>query len=187
MQEVLELVGLAGVAQRRVGGFSLGMRQRLGLAAALLGDPPVLLFDEPVNGLDPEGIRWLRTFLRGLAAEGRAVLVSSHLMSELEDTADHLIVIGRGRLIADTPVGELLSGERVRVRGPEPGRLMTLLAAAGAIVVADGDALTVSGLAPERIADLAFDDGLRLHELTPQRATLEDVFMDLTREAVEYR
>jgi len=184
---VLELVGLGAVAQRRVGGFSLGMRQRLGLAAALLGDPPVLLFDEPVNGLDPEGIHWIRTFLRALAAEGRAVLVSSHLMSELEDTADHLIVIGRGRLIADTPVRELLTDERVTVRASEPGRLMTVLAAAGATVVADGEALTVSGLASERIADLAFDGGLRLHELSPHRATLEEVFMDLTREAVEYR
>ena len=185
--EVLELVGLGAVAWRRVGGFSLGMRQRLGLAAALLGDPPVLLFDEPVNGLDPEGIRWIRTFLRSLAAEGRAVLVSSHLMSELEDTADHLIVIGRGRLIADAPVRELLTDQRVTVRGTEPGRLMTVLAGAGATVIADGESLTVTGLAPERIADLAFDAGLRLHELTAHRTTLEAVFMDLTRAAVEYR
>ncbi len=122
------LVGLASVARRRVGGFSLGMRQRLGIAAALLGDPPLLLFDEPVNGLDPEGIRWIRGFLRALAAEGRTVLVSSHLMSELEDTADHLIVIGRGRLIADTPMRELLAragGDRVTVRAPQPAQLMT--------------------------------------------------------------
>jgi ABC-2 type transport system ATP-binding protein len=150
--EVLALVGLTGAARRRVGGYSLGMRQRLGIAAALLGDPPVLLFDEPGNGLDPEGIRWIRGLLHALAGEGRAVLVSSHLMSELEDTADHLVVIGRGRLIADTSVRDLLTGARVTVRGAEPGRLMTVLAQAGGSVVADGDALTVGGLAAERSA-----------------------------------
>jgi ABC-2 type transport system ATP-binding protein len=187
---VLELVGLARVVRRRTGGFSLGMAQRLGIAAALLGDPPVLLFDEPVNGLDPEGIRWLRGFLRALAAEGRAVLVSSHLMSELEGTADHLIVIGRGRLIADTPVRDLLdatAGLRFTVRTPQPAALMALLAEAGAVVTStDHDALTVSGLDGTRIADLAAQHGLRVHELSPQRVTLEEAFMDLTRESVDF-
>jgi ABC-2 type transport system ATP-binding protein len=187
--EVLTLAGLANVAGRRVGTYSLGMRQRLGIAAALLGDPPALLFDEPVNGLDPEGIRWIRGLLRSLAADGRAVLVSSHLMSELEDTADHLIVIGRGRLIADTTMAEMLArGDgRVRVRSPDAHALMPLLAGAGARVESDGEALTVTGLPAPRIADLAFDAGLRVHELSPHRTSLEDVFMDLTREAVEYR
>ncbi|HEY6890522.1 MAG TPA: ATP-binding cassette domain-containing protein [Solirubrobacter sp.] len=188
--EVLTLVGLTGVAGRRIGTYSLGMRQRLGIAAALLGDPPVLLFDEPVNGLDPEGIRWIRGLLRSLAAEGRAVLVSSHLMSELEDTADHLIVIGRGRLIADTTVSDALNDGtgRVTVRSPQADELMALLASAGGRVSADGgDALSVTGLSAPAIADLAFDAGLRVHELAPQRTTLEEVFMDLTREAVEFR
>jgi ABC-2 type transport system ATP-binding protein len=190
VDEVLELVGLTRVVRRRTGGFSLGMAQRLGIAAALLGDPPVLLFDEPVNGLDPEGIRWIRGFLRSLAAEGRAVLVSSHLMSELEDTADHLIVIGRGRLIADTGVRDLLdatAGVRFSVRTPQPVALMSLLAGAGAVVTSTGnDALTVSGLDATRIADLAADHGLRVHELSPHRVTLEEAFMDLTRESVEF-
>jgi ABC-2 type transport system ATP-binding protein len=187
---VLELVGLARAARRRAGGFSLGMAQRLGIAAALLGDPPVLLFDEPVNGLDPEGIRWMRGFLRKLADEGRAVLVSSHLMSELEDTADHLIVIGRGRLIADTTVRELLdatAGLRFNVRTPQPVALMALLAEAGARVSStDHEALTVSGLDAARIADLAADNGVRVYELSPYRVTLEAAFMDLTRESVDY-
>jgi ABC-2 type transport system ATP-binding protein len=189
--EVLELVGLAPVARRRVGGFSLGMRQRLGLAAALLGDPPVLLLDEPVNGLDPDGIVWIRRFLRSLAAEGRAVLVSSHLMSELEDTADRLVVIGRGRLIAETGVSELLAAaadNRVRLRTPQRAELMGALADAGATVTSDGDdRLTVSGLDSTRIAELAAAHGLLLHELAPQRATLEEAFMRLTRDAVELR
>ncbi|WP_028062036.1 ABC transporter ATP-binding protein [Solirubrobacter soli] len=189
VREVLELVGLSSVAERRVGTYSLGMRQRLGIAAALLGDPPALLFDEPVNGLDPEGIRWIRGLLRSLAAEGRAVLVSSHLMSELEDTADHLIVIGRGRLIADTTMGEMLArGDgRVLVRSPDAQALMPLLAGAGGRVETDGDVLTVTGLPAPWIADLALKAGLRVHELSPRRTSLEDVFMDLTREAVEYR
>jgi ABC-2 type transport system ATP-binding protein len=161
------------------------MRQRLGLAAALLGDPPVLVLDEPVNGLDPEGIRWIRGLLRDLAAEGRAVLVSSHLMTELEGTADHLVVIARGRLIADAAVTELLcgaAGERVAVRTPEPVRLMELLASAGATVESSGaDRLTVAGLAAPRIADLAAADWVPVHELAPVRASLEDVFMELTR------
>ncbi len=190
VSEVLSLVGLDGVARRRVGGFSLGMRQRLGIAGALLGDPPLLLFDEPVNGLDPEGIRWIRGFIRALAAEGRTVLVSSHLMSELEDTADHLIVIGRGRLIADTSMRELLAqagGHRVAVRAPRPAELMTVLADAGATVSSNGEALTVAGLPAERIADLAADHDLRIHELSPHRTSLEEVFMALTNDAVDFR
>jgi ABC-2 type transport system ATP-binding protein len=187
VDEVLALVGLEAATRRRAGGFSLGMRQRLGIAAALLGDPPVLLFDEPVNGLDPEGIRWIRGFLRGLAAEGRTVLVSSHLMSELEGTAHHLVVIGRGRLIADAPVDDLLADERVRVRTPQPGRLMVLLARSGGRVETSGeDVLFVSGLAAARIANLAAEDRIPVYELSPQRASLEDVFMDLTHDAVEY-
>ena len=183
--DVLAQVGLEGAAHRRVGGFSLGMRQRLGLAAALLGDPAVLLLDEPVNGLDPEGIRWIRSFLRGLAAEGRTVLVSSHLMSELEGTADHLIVIARGRLIADAPVADLLvstGDSRVELRTGRPGPLMQLLANAGARVESGGgDRLSVIGLGAEGIADLAASERIPLYELTPQRASLEDVFMELTR------
>jgi ABC-2 type transport system ATP-binding protein len=181
---------MADVARRRVRGFSLGMRQRLGIAAALLGDPPVLIFDEPANGLDPDGIAWLRGFLRSLAAEGRAVLVSSHLMSELEDTADRLVVIGRGRLIAVTGVAELLasaSGDRVRLRTPRVPEVMRLLAAAGGTVTTDGpNMLTVTGLDAARVAELTAARGLPLHELTPQRATLEQAFMQLTRDAVEF-
>jgi ABC-2 type transport system ATP-binding protein len=190
IDEVLSLVGLSDVAQRRTGGFSLGMAQRLGIAAALLGDPPVLMFDEPVNGLDPEGVRWIRGFLRGLAAEGRAVLVSSHLMNELQGTADHLVVIGRGRLIADTSVTELLraaSGDGVSVRTPDPGAAMALLAAAGASVTSSGhDALEIRGIGADRIAGLMAERGLRLDELTPHRASLEEAYMELTRDAVQY-
>jgi ABC-2 type transport system ATP-binding protein len=190
IDEVLALVGLSDVAQRRTGGFSLGMAQRLGIAAALLGDPPVLMFDEPVNGLDPEGVRWIRGFLRGLAAEGRAVLVSSHLMNELQGTADHLVVIGRGRLIADTSVSELLraaSGDGVTVRTPDPGAAMGLLAAAGASVTSNGhDALEIRGMSADRIAGLMADRGLKLDELTPHRASLEEAYMELTRDAVQY-
>jgi ABC-2 type transport system ATP-binding protein len=190
VREVLETVGLAPVARRRAGGFSLGMRQRLGIAAALLGDPPVLMLDEPTGGLDPEGIRWFRGFARELAAQGRAVLVSSHLMGELEGTADHLVVIGRGRLVADAGVAELLaaaSGGRVVVRTPQRPAVMTLLAGAGATVTASGeDALTVAGLPAARIAGLAAERGLRLHELAPYRASLEEAFMELTRDAVDY-
>jgi ABC-2 type transport system ATP-binding protein len=190
VDEVLELVGLASVAARRAGGYSLGMAQRLGIAAALLGDPPVLLLDEPVNGLDPEGIRWIRSLLRSLAGEGRAVFVSSHLMSELEGTADHLVVIGRGRLIADAGVGELIgaaSDHTVTLRTPDRNEVMALLAGAGAAVTSTGgDALTVAGLAPERIAGLVAEAGLGLSALTPHRATLEEVYMQLTQGAVEY-
>jgi ABC-2 type transport system ATP-binding protein len=190
VEQVLELVGLADVAGDRVRGFSLGMRQRLGIAAAMLGDPPVLIFDEPANGLDPDGILWLRGFMRSLAAEGRAVLVSSHLMGELEGTADRLVVIGRGRLIAVTGVAELLasaSGDGVRLRTTRLPEVMRLLAAAGATVTSDGpNALTVTGLDSARIAELTAEQGLPLQELTPQRATLEQAFMQLTRGAVEF-
>jgi len=188
--EVLELVGLTEVARRRVRGFSLGMRQRLGIAAALLGDPDVLIFDEPANGLDPDGMLWLRGFMRSLAAEGRAVLVSSHLMGELEDTADRLVVIGRGRLIAETGIADLLAsraGGGVLLRTPRAVEVMQLLAAAGATVSSDGaDVLRVTGLDPAAIAGLAAEHGLPLHELTPQRATLEEAFVQLTRDAVEF-
>jgi len=190
IDEVLELVGLTGEARQRTRTFSLGMAQRLGIAAALLGDPRVLILDEPVNGLDPEGVRWIRGFLRSLAAEGRAVLVSSHLMSELQGTADHLVVIGRGRLIADTSVSELLgaaSRDGVTIRTSEPGAALALLAGAGATVTSTGaDVLEVSGLPAERIAELMAERGLRLHEMAPHRASLEDAYMELTREAVAY-
>jgi ABC-2 type transport system ATP-binding protein len=188
--EVLELVGLAAVAGRRAGGFSLGMRQRLGIAGALLGDPPVLLFDEPVNGLDPEGIVWIRGLLRSLAAEGRAVLVSSHLMGELEGSADHLVVLGRGRLIADTGVRELLdaaSGDRVVVRTTGRSAAMAALAGAGATVAATGrDTLTVSGLPAGRVVDLLRERGLAFSEVAAHRASLEEAYMELTRGAVEF-
>jgi ABC-2 type transport system ATP-binding protein len=190
VDEVLDLVGLAGEARRRAGGFSLGMAQRLGIAVALLGDPPVLILDEPVNGLDPEGIRWIRGFLRALAAEGRAVLVSSHLMSELQGTADHVVVIGRGRLIADASVSELLgaaSRAGVTIRTPEPGAALSLLASAGATVTStDADVLEVDGLPAERVAELMAERGLPLRELTPHRASLEEAYMELTKDAVEY-
>jgi ABC-2 type transport system ATP-binding protein len=190
VEEVLELVGLSEVGGKRTGGFSLGMAQRLGIAAAMLGDPPILVFDEPVNGLDPDGIRWIRVFLRSLAAEGRAVLVSSHLMSELEGVADDLVVIGRGQLIAQTSVSELLatrSDGRVQVRTPQVTQVMAALAGAGATVTSTGsDALVVTGLEPERIAELLAERGLSLHELYRERASLEDAFIDLTSEAVEF-
>ena len=190
VDEVLDLVGLASVARKRTGGFSLGMEQRLGIAAAMLGDPPVLVFDEPVNGLDPDGIRWIRTFLRSLADEGRTVLVSSHLMSELEGIADELVVIGRGRLIAHTTVAELLSASsdgRVRVRTPQLTEVMAALAAVGGVVTSTGsDALVVSGLEPDRIAQIVAESGLRLDEPYRERGSLEDAFIELTRDAVEY-
>jgi len=183
-------VGLRGVARRRTGGFSLGMAQRLGIAAALLGDPPVLLFDEPINGLDPEGILWIRSFLRDLAEEGRAVLVSSHLMSELEGTADDLIVIGRGRLIASTSVRELLasmSDGRVDLRTPQAAEAIAVLVRAGGTVTSTGaDTLAVTGLDVARIADLTAEHGIRVHELLPHRVSLEEAFLELTRGAVEF-
>ncbi|RKS73462.1 ABC-2 type transport system ATP-binding protein [Actinomadura pelletieri DSM 43383] len=191
VDEVIELAGLTGAARRRTGAFSLGMRQRLGIAAALLGDPPVLMFDEPVNGLDPDGITWMRGLLRSLAGEGRAVLVSSHLMSELEGGADHLVVIGRGRLIADIGVGELLdaaSDGRVEVRTARRQEAMTVLAHAGATVTAHGtDALTVTGLDSERIITLLTGAGVTFSGVAAHRATLEEAYMELTRDAVEFQ
>jgi ABC-2 type transport system ATP-binding protein len=190
--EVLEQVGLTAVAARRVGGFSLGMRQRLGIAAALLGDPATLLFDEPMNGLDPEGIRWIRELLQRFAAEGRTVVVSSHLMHEMEETADHVLVIGRGKLIADTSTAEFTlraAGNHIRVISPDAAALTTLVQSAGGrVAVSDGDgAFAVSGLAAALVGDLAAEHGLRLHELSPQRASLETAFMELTQDSVEYR
>jgi ABC-2 type transport system ATP-binding protein len=191
VHEVLELVGLAGAARRRAGAFSLGMSQRLGVASALLGDPPVLMFDEPVNGLDPEGIRWIRELMRGYAAEGRTVLVSSHLMSEMALTADHLVVIGRGRLVADSGLEDFLrttADEEVLVRAAEPDTFARLLTASGGVVRRDdGDALLVSELDGAAIGKLAAFHGMPLSELTPRRASLEDAFMELTRDDVEYR
>jgi ABC-2 type transport system ATP-binding protein len=187
--EVLERVGLAGAARRRVGGFSLGMRQRLGIAAALLGDPGVLVFDEPVNGLDPDGVRWIRELMRSLAAEGRTVLVSSHLMSEMELTADRLVIIGRGRLIADTSVRELADRFRrgVLVRSPRAADLTAVLAAAGAGVDAvPGGALTVTGLDVAAIGDAAAAHGIPLHEVTPHSASLEEAYMELTAGSTEF-
>ena len=187
--EVLELVGLDSAGRRRAGKFSLGMSQRLGLAAALLGDPPVLLCDEPVNGLDPEGILWIRTLLRSLADEGRTVFVSSHLMSEMALTADHLIVVGQGRLIADASTTEIIarsSSNNVLVRSPEAVRLGVLLVDAGAQVRPEDGALYVSGADCATVGDLAARHGIAVHELTPQTASLEAAFMELTRESVEF-
>ncbi|MFF4122569.1 ABC transporter ATP-binding protein [Microbispora rosea] len=180
---VIEQVGLAGVARKRIAGFSLGMRQRLGIAAALLGDPAVLLLDEPVNGLDPDGVRWIRDLLRGLAAEGRTVLLSSHLMSEMELTADHLVIIGRGRLIADTPMRELTAVRDVLVRSSRAADLSAALSAAGGTVTAeDGGGLSVRGLDPTEIGDLAARHAIPLHEVTPRGASLEETYMRLTAE-----
>ena len=188
---VITQAGLGTAARRKAGGYSLGMRQRLGIAAALLGDPPVLMFDEPFNGMDPEGIVWMRGFLRTLAAEGRAVLVSSHLMSELQDSADHLVVVGRGKVIADTSVRELIaaaSGDRVSLRTSARSEAMTVLAHAGATVAAtDRDAVTVTGLAAERVVTLLGESAVPFSEITAHRATLEEAYMELTRDAVEFR
>ncbi|MCT2585450.1 ABC transporter ATP-binding protein [Actinophytocola gossypii] len=189
VDEVLALVGLEKVANRRAGTFSLGMSQRLGIAAALLGDPPVLMFDEPVNGLDPEGIRWIRGLMRDLAAEGRTVLVSSHLMSEMALTAHHLLVIGRGRIIADTGLDEFLrehGTEYVLVRAGELDLLTRVLRRAGARLETDTDALHVHNLTATEIGKLAAGEGIALAELTPVRGSLEDVFMALTDSSVEY-
>jgi ABC-2 type transport system ATP-binding protein len=191
VDEVIDHVGLASAARRRAGGYSLGMRQRLGIAAALLGDPPVLMFDEPFNGMDPEGIVWMRGFLRALAAQGRSVLVSSHLMSELEDTADHLVVVGRGLVIADASVAELIaaaSADRVTVRTAARDQAMTVLARGGAEVAATGpDVLTISGLSSERIVELLAGNAIPFAEVSPHRASLEEAYMELTRDSVEYR
>jgi ABC-2 type transport system ATP-binding protein len=191
VSEVLSLVGLTEVARKRAKGFSLGMGQRLGIAAALLGDPQVLMFDEPVNGLDPEGIRWIRNLMKALAAEGRTVFVSSHLMSEMQDTADHLLVIGRGKLISDCTVEEFIAANSqlaVRVRTTQPDQLTKLVAAAGGTVRDQGDgAMVVSGLETSLVGDLAYDNAIRLHELAPVRASLEQAFMELTASSVEFR
>jgi len=188
--EVLGLVGLTEVARKRSKGFSLGMGQRLGIAAALLGDPQILMFDEPVNGLDPEGILWIRNLMKALAAEGRTVFVSSHLMSEMENTADHLLVIGRGKLIADCTVEEFIaanSQQAVRVRTPQPDVLAKLVTAAGATVRTDGDgSMVITGLDQSRVGDLAYDNAVRLHELSPVHASLEEAFMELTASSVQF-
>jgi ABC-2 type transport system ATP-binding protein len=190
VDEVLAIVGLAEVARKRSKGFSLGMGQRLGIAAALLGNPRILMFDEPTNGLDPEGILWIRNLMKALAAEGRTVIVSSHLMSEMENTADHLLVIGRGRLIADCTVDEFIAADSqrsVRVRTPQPEELSRLVAAAGGTVIADGaGAVVVSGLETGRIWELAFENAIPLNELAPVRASLEQAFMELTAASVEF-
>jgi ABC-2 type transport system ATP-binding protein len=189
--EVLELTGLGSVAGKRIREFSLGMKQRLGIAAALLGEPPVLMFDEPVNGLDADGVRWIRRLLRHLAADGRTVLVSSHLMGEMALTADHLIVIGRGRLLADTPT-QSLTGSSARadvlVRSPRAGELAELLTARGAAVTPEDDGgLAVTGVDAAAIADLAAAHGIAVHELTPRQPSLEQVYLDLTAGSAEYR
>jgi ABC-2 type transport system ATP-binding protein len=191
VDEVITQAGFDKAARRKAGGYSLGMRQRLGIAAAMLGDPAVLMLDEPFNGLDPEGIVWVRGFLRSLAAEGRAVLVSSHLMSELEGAAAHLVVIGRGRLVADTSVAELIeqaSAGLVTLRTTARAEATTALASAGAIVATiDTDTLTISGLATERIIRLLNENNVPFFEVSAHRASLEEAYMDLTRESVEYR
>jgi ABC-2 type transport system ATP-binding protein len=191
VDEVLDQVGLSSVANRRAGKFSLGMSQRLGIAAAILGDPQVLLFDEPVNGLDPEGIRWVRHFLRDLAAGGRTVFVSSHLISEMALTADRLVVIGRGRLITDTNVADFVArsgGGAVKLVSPDLELFKPMLVAAGAgLGDGIGESLTVEGLTAAQIGDLAARGGVRIHELTPVTASLEDAFMELTQDEVEYR
>ncbi|HEU5002292.1 MAG TPA: ATP-binding cassette domain-containing protein [Actinomycetota bacterium] len=190
VDEVVEQAGLGGAVRRAAGGYSLGMRQRLGLAAAMLGDPPVLMLDEPFNGLDPEGIVWMRGFLRSLAAEGRAVLVSSHLMAELEGTASHLVVIGRGRLVADTSVAALIdaaSGGRVLLRTSARTEAMAVLASAGATVAATGpETVTVAGLPPEEVVRLLGQHAVPFAEVASHRATLEEAYMELTRDSVEF-
>ena len=191
VDEVIALAGLDKAARRKAGGYSLGMRQRLGIAAALLGDPPVLMFDEPFNGMDPEGIVWMRGFLASLAAEGRAVLVSSHLMSELQDTAGHVVIVGRGKVIADTSVADLLasvSGDRVKLRTAARTQAAAVLARAGATVAVTGpDALMVSGLPAERVVALLSESSVPFSEVTAHRATLEQAYMELTKDAVEYQ
>ncbi|MFF7181758.1 ATP-binding cassette domain-containing protein [Streptomyces sp. NPDC008121] len=190
VEHVLGLTGLADVAGKRVKGFSLGMGQRLGIAAALIGDPAAVILDEPVNGLDPDGVLWIRTLLRSLAAEGRTVLVSSHLMSETALTADHLIVIGKGRLLADTTVAALVreaGGGSVKVVTPDPHRLRTLLPAAARITDEGPDTLRITGVEAAAIGRTAAGHGVPLYELTPQEASLEQAFMDLTHDSVEYQ
>jgi ABC-2 type transport system ATP-binding protein len=191
VDEVLSLVGLEQAARRKAGGFSLGMRQRLGIASALLGDPPILMLDEPFNGLDPEGFVWIRSFLASLAREGRAVLVSSHLMSEMQDIASHLVIVGRGKVIADSPVANLLaslSGDRVTVRTTARNTAITVLTRAGASAAAgDPDTLTVSGLPAGRVITLLSEHAVPVSEVSAHRASLEDAYMALTQDAVQYR
>jgi len=191
VHEVLDVVGLSSVANKRAGTFSLGMGQRLGIAGALLGDPSVLLFDEPINGLDPEGVRWVRNLLKGLGKEGRTVFVSSHLMSEMALTADHLVVIGRGRLIAEMAVDEFIaqSAEQVvRVRTPQPDEFAEAMHSNGATIVQEEDGtLSVAGLNAQEIGDIALGQHVALHELTPQLASLEEAFMEITKDSVDYR
>ena len=191
VDEVIEQAGLEAVARRKAGGYSLGMRQRLGVAAAMLGDPPIVMLDEPFNGLDPEGIVWMRGYLRSLAVEGRAVFVSSHLMSELQDTATHLVVIGRGRVVADTTVADLIgaaSAGRVALRTTAREQATALLAGVGATVAVTGpDTLTVSGLESQRIVELLGQGAVPFSEVSSHRASLEEAYMELTRESVEFR
>jgi ABC-2 type transport system ATP-binding protein len=192
VDEVIDLVGLSTVARKRAGGFSLGMGQRLGIASALLGDPQTVILDEPANGLDPEGILWIRTLLKQLASEGRTVFLSSHLMSEMAQTAEHLVIVGRGRVIADTTVEEVVShasvGATVHVRSPQAAALRDALAGDGVRIQSrERETLEVQGLSAERIGELAAEQRLILHELTPQRASLEDAYMRLTGDAVEFR
>jgi ABC-2 type transport system ATP-binding protein len=191
VDEVIEQAGLQSVARRKAGGYSLGMRQRLGIAAAMLGDPAALMLDEPFNGMDPEGIVWMRGFLRALAAQGRAVLVSSHLMSELQDTADHLVVVGRGKAIADTSVADLLaaaSGDRVTLRTMAGPQASAVLENAGATVATAGPGiLTISGLPAQRVVELLGQNSVPFSEVAAHRATLEQAYLELTRDAVEFR
>ncbi|MGB6456733.1 MAG: ATP-binding cassette domain-containing protein [Streptosporangiaceae bacterium] len=191
VDEVITQAGLQSAARRKAGGYSLGMRQRLGIAAALLGDPPVLIFDEPFNGMDPEGIVWMKGFLRSLAAQGRAILVSSHLMSELQDTAGHLVIVGRGKVIADTTLTDLIaaaSGNHIMLRTTAPADAMTVLTGAGAEVTANGSGvLKVSDLSSERVVAVLTSQAIPFSEVTAHRATLEQAYMELTRESVEYR
>jgi ABC-2 type transport system ATP-binding protein len=190
VDEVIEQAGLDTAARRRAGGYSLGLRQRLGIAAAMLGNPAAVMLDEPFNGMDPEGIVWMRGFLRSLASQGRAVLVSSHLMSELQDTADHLVVVGRGKVIADTTVASLLaaaSGDRVTLRTAALPAAAAVLEAAGATVAAGQDMLTISGLPAERVVALLSAEAVPFSEVAAHRATLEQAYMELTRDAVEFR
>ena len=190
VREVIEITGLADVANKKVKGFSLGMGQRLGIAAALLGDPQTIILDEPVNGLDPEGVVWVRTMVRYLASEGRTVFLSSHLMSEMALTADHLIVIGRGRIIADAPIKDIINGKgqsRTRVRTDQPDRLMNALAGDGVSAeLQDRELIEVKGTDPRRIAQTALEHQVLIYELTPLQASLEEAYMELTKDAVEY-
>jgi ABC-2 type transport system ATP-binding protein len=191
VDEVIALAGLQTAARRKAGGYSLGMRQRLGIAAALLGNPPALMFDEPFNGMDPEGIIWMRGFLASLAAEGRAVLVSSHLMSELQGTAGHVVIVGRGKVIADTSVADLLasvSGGRIMLRTATPTQAATVLAGAGAEVAATGpDTLTIAGLPAERAVVLLSEHAIPFSEVTAHRATMEEAYLELTKDAIEFK